>query len=112
MLLGFSISSTTIRRGRFLERFAPTAGDHYLIACLEKRFRQSASDTRAPASNEDGVAIDVHVFSSFALKVTKCKSHLCQLFGIEFCSIFGTSPFNNARYSRIMLLAEREDTCV
>src|SRR5271157_994830 len=65
-----------IRGGRFLERFAPTAGDHYLIVCLKKRFRQSASYTRAAASNEDGVAIDVHVFSSFALKVTKCKSLL------------------------------------
>src|SRR5271165_2186520 len=62
-----------IRGGRFFERFAPTAGDHYLIVCLKKRFRQSTSDTRAAASNEDGVAIDVHVFSSFALKVTKMQ---------------------------------------
>lgn len=51
-----------IRGGRFFKRFAPAAGNDNLIACLDKRFRQSASDTRRAARHKDSVASDVHLF--------------------------------------------------
>ena len=56
-----------IRRRHFVERSPPPAGNHDLVALLVKRLRQSASNPRATACDEDCVAGDVHGIDPFLL---------------------------------------------
>jgi hypothetical protein len=55
---------------RLVQFFNPSAADQHNVVRFGKRFRQSESNARAAARDQDGVPCDLHVFLQTSVRIT------------------------------------------